>query len=348
MWRQSAVLLLFALSACDVYSARSGAYSAGGVDPVNFPPAYLGVGGNRTKPGLGSFTEVRAYAAGQPVGYFAFPFSTSQLPPGGSKGMPPDPLKLVDAGTGYAPVPVPRAYDFSAAAPCSPPRNNYVYDPRVDEVPYDRQGNLFTALPTATYNPGMLPTWSYVPVVQRVPVMGGPLGCQTVVDEASLLMTSGLQAGPPDGTYLAWAIIDADAPVYRIGQSMSNSGGWGTQQLGWYNHYILTYLDGGAVPTTTAADGTVEMVTMALYYPRSKVQTGMNTVAGGVGFGYDVVDAARGQAGYSPVCKVFTYDAGGVMTPDQLPKDVATIKASFGASIQPANPPYFFCLQVQP
>lgn len=338
--------MIAAAAACNPYDQRSGEFVAGSADPVSYPPAYVGTGGDRTRPGRGTFTELRAYANGNAIGYYAFPFSTSQLPPFGSAtgAAMVDPLRLVDNGAPYAKVPTPAAYTFDSATPCTPPAG-YVYDPRRDEVPLDQQGPIFTALPSATYSAGALPTWSYVPIVSQAPTATPGGGCQSVKSEETLKASRA--AGTPDGSYLAWAIIDVTAPVYRVGETAATSGGVGVQKLGWYNHYIVAYLDGGAVPTVAATDGTkTTMQTQSLYYPRSMVMKGTSTFAGGLGFGYDVVEAARGEAGYSPVCAVFTYDAGATMAVEQLPHDVATIKAMYGATIKPATVPYTFCLQV--
>lgn len=343
--RMPSLFLLVAVSgACNPYNNRSGEFSAGAVDPVNFPPAYVGTGGDRTRPGRGSFTEVRAFVNGNPIGYYGFPFSTTQLPPTATGGMV-DPLRLVDNGMPYAKVPTPSAYLFDPTQKCVPPAN-YVYDPRTDEVRYDQQGPVFTALPTATYSPGVLPTWSYVPVVAEVPVGAPGEACQMIKSEETLKANAATMGGP-DGKYLAWAIIDVAAPVYRVGQTAMTSGGFGTQQLGWYNHYIVAYLDGGYIPTATPADNSkTTMVTQKLYYPRSLVNKGGNMLPGGFGFGYDVLQAARADANYSPVCQMLTYDTGGPMDSTALPKDEATILATYGSTIKPATVPYQFCLQV--
>jgi hypothetical protein len=335
--------LALGVGACDVYQSRDGEFSAGGVDVVTFPPPYLGTGGNRTKPGSGSISEARAYVGGQPIGHFIFPYGTTQVGPTVSASV--DPLRIIDSGMPNPKLPVPRAYDLSSVG-CTPP-SNYVWDEQRDEVRYDRQYNIFTTLPSATYNAGALPTWSYVPIVARVPAIGTD-GCQDVKSETTLVSTPSIQVSSPDGTYLAWAIIDPDAPVYRVGQTQANSFGWGTQLLGWYNHYLLAYLDGGSIPTQTFPGPIVEITPMALYYPRTPVQGPMFTNPGALGQGYDVVEFQRGQDGYSPVCQVFTYDAMSTFTPAQLPQDANTIKAMFGPSIQ-ADPktPFTFCLQVQ-
>jgi hypothetical protein len=332
-------------AACNPYNQRNDEFSAGAVDPVNFPTAYVGVGGDRTRPGRGSFTEVRAFANGNPIGYYGFPFSTTQLPPPSAMGGSVDPLRLVDNGMPYAKVPTPTAYVFDPTSKCVAP-DAYVYDPQRDEVRYDQQGVVFTALPTATYTPGTLPTWSYVPVVAETPVSAPGEACQMIKSEVTL-KANATSMGGADGKYLAWAIIDVAAPVYRVGQTSMTSNGFGTQQLGWYNHYIVAYLDGGYVPTNTPADNSkTTMVPQKLYYPRSLVIRAGNMLPGGFGFGYDVLQAARSDAAYSPVCAMFTYDTGVAMDTTALPKDEATVLSLYGATVKPATIPYQFCLQV--
>jgi hypothetical protein len=338
------LLVVAAAAACNPYSQRSGEFSAGAVDPVNFPTAYVGTGGDRTRPGRGSFTEVRAFAGGRPVGYYAFPFSTTQLPPTAAGGNV-DPLRLVDNGMPYAKVPTPIAYVFDPTTPCLPP-SGYVYDPQRDEVRYDTQGSVFTVLPTATYNPGALPTWSYVPVVSEVPVSAPGEACQMIKSEDTLKANAST-TGMADGKYLAWAIIDVAAPVYRVGQTSMTSNGFGVQKLGWYNHYIVAYLDGGYIPTATPADNSkTTMVTQKLYYPRSLVTKNGNTLPGGFGFGYDVIQYGRNDPNYTPVCQLFSYDTGMTTDSTALPQDEATVLSLYGATLKPSTVPYEFCLQV--
>lgn len=340
-----ALLLLFAATACNPYTQRSGEYIAGAVDPVNFPPGYVGTGGDRTRPGRGTFTENRAYAHGNPVGYFSFPFSTTQLPATATAGAMVDPLRVIDKGKPYAKVPTPTVYAFDPAMPCMV-APGYVYDQRRDDVPYNIQGPIFTALPTATYTPGFTPLYSYVPIVSEAIVQAPSLPCQAVKSQETL-MANATMGGGPDGKFLAWPIIDGDAPVYRYGDTAATSSGWGIQKLGWYNHYIVTYLDGGYVPTGPSDDGTgTVMITQSIFYPRSPVTKGMTTFNGGLGFGYDTLEAMPGDANYSPVCAVYSYDLGNTVTVDQVPQDAATIKAMYASTFVADRTKYIYCLQV--
>src|SRR4029450_3578980 len=83
--------------------------------PVNFPAANLGVDGNRMQPGSGTFTEIKAFAAGEEIGYFRYPVNPSAMR---------DPLRVQEAGEPYAYVPTPKAYAFDATAEVPVPDKN--------------------------------------------------------------------------------------------------------------------------------------------------------------------------------------------------------------------------------
>ena len=338
------------ITACDPYE-RFGKNDdlLGPVDPVNFPPANLGDGGNRKQPGLGTFTAVSGFAGGQPVDYFSYPF------PPGDPGA--NPLRLVEDGV-PGPVEAPPVYAFRADYKCTPP-TNYQYDPRLEDVPHDVQGNIFTALPKATYSLERTPRSTYVPVVDEIPVGGFSLPCQELKSEEEI---TGKVILPPAAhvRFLAWLIIDPAAGVY--GSDGMPASGVGLQSWGWFNRYLVAYIDGGPVLTATrtvmegmpaASKMVTEMVTQNLYYPRSVVMTGSGATAtmgpGQIGAGYDVLSSRRGDVAYSPVCQVFTYDTGTPMAAADLPRDASTITMMYdtmAAPLQPADPPYVFCLQV--
>src|SRR6185369_15672105 len=88
--------------------------------------------------------------------------------------------------------------------------------------------------------------------------------CQQLKNEAAIKKAS--LAAAPDGTLLAWLIIDPAAGVYAPGKTPANDAGLGLQSWGWYNRYLLAYLDGGVVPV---ADG--KIVPQKLFRPRSMV-----------------------------------------------------------------------------
>jgi hypothetical protein len=350
--------------ACDPY-ARFGADGNhnGPVDPLNFPPANLGTGGDRTKPGAGVFTEIRAFAGGTEVGYFNYP----SRPPGTAF----DPVRLRTAGAPYAPVPVPPAYVFDPAdstpfptrSPCEAPPG-WTFNERVDDIHLDEQGNVFAALPRGTYAPGVAVSSSYVPVVSMVSLSAAGQACQARKSETQVLDQLGLAT--PDmamasGRYVAFMIIEPAAAVFPRGMTAATHPGLGLQKWGWYGGYLLAYLDGGYVPTEDGMDTSMppmpvtRMKTQRIYYPRSMVMstssTGAMTMAAGVlGAGYDVLEAKRGDPGYSPVCAVYTYDAGMPLPAGDLPRDAQTIEMMFNtmdAPVRPSTNPYVYCLQVR-
>jgi hypothetical protein len=343
---RSVLLLATVAGSCDQYQrfGQNGTDWLGPVDPVTFPPANLGAKGDRMKPGSGSFTQLHAWAGGADAAYFAYPVPALPM-----MGDPLDPKKLS--------IPVGYAFD----ARCRPPEG-YDFKSRAiqrrDARPLDLQDNIVTTLPKATYTPGVAATSSYVPVVARAPVSAAGYPCQELKSEDQL--KAGKVARKPDGSLLAWLIIDPAAPVYGPGgPANEHDPGLGRQSWGWYNRYLAAYLDGGPIPVV---DG--KMLPQRLYYPRSMVMgtdaMGMPTMAPGrIGAGYDVLQAARDTDGYSPICQVFTYDLGVPASPADgaavpLPRDAAAIAAMFGTPeapidplrpLRPANPPFIYCLQ---
>jgi hypothetical protein len=360
-------LALMGLSGCDVYEGwGQGEFNAGPVDAQNFPPDYLGAGANRLRAGTGSFTAVRAYAGEQPLGHFLLPLSPTQRAAA-------NPLLVQNDGKGVSAAPAPKAYVFDAG--CKAPQD-YAFDPVRDDVHYGEQGTIFTALPTATYTAGAEPTWSYAPIISRVQVTSNDVECQGIKSEKTVLASrevevpvytdaaTGKLISIPDSTYHAYAVIEPGAAVYRYTSTATTkepATGLGIQKWGWYGQYLLAYLDGGEIPTTqsTTATGTVQvrMTAQKLYYPRSQVTVGTTNSTVTLGKGYDIVEGKRGEPGYSPVCQVFTYDAGGPLTPDQLPKSAAEVVARFGSTLRapvkgvsdksPVGDAYVYCLQAE-
>jgi hypothetical protein len=359
----AAVWLSSVTISCDVnpyQSLKDETVGLGAVDPVNFPPDNLGADGNRMQPGSGSFTEIAAFAGGADVGYFAFPVKTSATR---------DPLRVLDAGKPYPGVSTPTAYVFDATDTtpipdknrCTPPDGYDPTDPgnaRRDPTQtwYLQQNNIFTDLPKASYTPGVDAASSYVPVVQEARISSKGRTCQELKSEK--LLSDQLSGKPPKpGTnYLAWLIIDPAAAVY--GADGMPASGVGLQKWGWFNRYLLAYLDGGYIPTADAmvSGGTMDMptmkvvkrmVTQKLYVPLQVLDKDtMMPADGAPGQGYDVLAAKRGADGYSPVCEVVTYDTKMPLAPGDLPKDAAVIEMMFGPT-KPATPHYIYCLQVR-
>ena len=359
--------------ACDPYKGfNEGDDSLGPVDPVVFPPTNLGTGGDRKSPGLGTFQELTAYVGGQPVGYISY--SLPMLPAGS------DPLRVLDDGQPYAAVPTPVAYAFDGDATnpfpandayaCNPPAG-YQFDPRRDEVDYSKQGNIFSSLPSATYAEGEMASTRYVPVVSEVRVSSSGKPCQKLKSQAQVVAAHGGMLPEPSGAYLAWLIIDPSAPVYPREAPMgvypmghpdagTRHNGLGLQRWGWYKRFLLAYLDGGVIPTVdaTVMGGTMEMPTMRpvkrlrpqrLFIPR-QIAMGMGAAPGATRAGYDVLEARRGEATYSPLCQVWVYGDTTMPPPAvaALPRNANDILMTPGLMAAPQMPAtYVYCLQVR-
>jgi hypothetical protein len=330
---------------------------------VTFPSANLGTGGDRKRPGRGRFRELRAFVAGQPIGYINF-----ALPPAPANNPSFDPLRLMDSGRPY--ISVPTAYVFDSAPPspfpaqyrCNSPAG-YQYNPQRDEVPLTEQGNVFTALPTATYAEGAASTSSYRPIVAEAVVSSAGQPCQRIKSEKLLEKTFGTKPAAGGG-FLAWLLIDPGAAVYPWEDPMGTMHpGVGLQWWGWYNRYLVAYLDGGYIPTVQVEVNddpmmmppmlkqVVRMRPQRLFIPRT-VMTAAGKAAGARGAGYDVLEFRRGEELYSPVCELWVYGAEAMPIPvAMLPRDVATIMdAATIMTMNPApaeSPTVFFCLQVR-
>lgn len=341
--------------------------------------------------------------------------TTNYAPPSGTawpQGVI-DPLRVSGPGADFRaslnnPVPTPLAYNFDppqdgpATQTTAPDaqrcrRRAEAYDPFRDAYRPDEQWNIFTMLPDrfANFPFGSLATWSYRPVVAEVRVGTGDLDCQEVKSERRLLAASDdgkvqvqrgtLEAdretrlGLADGNYLAWALIDPGAGVYRVGADTNNVfepggtvNGTTVQRYGWYAQFIVAYIDGGYIPTE---DGpriqgapTTRMRTQRLYYPRSTVVYPGETSPrpGAFGQGLDVLQGNRFAAdpsAYSPVCELWTYAAPEGTDAAELPKSEQDILDQFNTSLEPARttqsttaftpstaivPRYVFCLQAAP
>lgn len=331
-----ATLVLAAIAGgCSPYSDAVRDYY-GSVDPQSFPAAYAGNSD-------GEIAPVAAWSGGQRIGYYAFPLPAKQA---GAD----DPLALSS-------LPVARAYVFDPAPPspfpptprCAVPAG-YQYDQRRDAYRYDEQGNVFVTLPD---------TKGYVPVVGEVPVQSGLERCQDDKSEAQILAdrrltvprVPGAVSGTPDGRYLAWPIINPEAIVANPDGSLPDATqppytGLGPQKWGWYDHYLLAYLDGGYLPTEQAMSSTGDgLVTRAvaqrLYYPTMVLDHG-KVGPGSPGAGFDLVEARRGDAAYSPLCHVFSYVPS---DPNAPARDVAEIDAAINQVTDTGS--YVYCLQLQ-
>ena len=372
--RRAAVVVVILVGACNPYERRSGEYYAGAVDPAAFPPAYLGVGGD-PKRGGGVIRPAHAYAHGDDTYYYGFAASARQAASS-------DPLAISTDGN-MTDVPAALAYVFDPSPPsdapdggvadmgggtvgnpfpdmprCTPP-SGYAYDARRDGYRLDEQGSIFTALPTA----------GYAPVVAEVAVASNGEGCQSI-KSADTLVTSGdavvatmppkfplpnaKPTGVPDGKFLAWAIVDPAAEVHLPDGSLDPKSGIGPQKIGWFDHYLVTYLDGGYIPTRSAVlpgmagnpeTTVVHMIAQNVYYPSTipvTLPSGVTVVrAGKLGDNHDILDARRGEPGYSPVCHVFSFVPADPLNPPTSASDIDATQLHDTGS-------FVYCLQVTP
>jgi hypothetical protein len=338
----------------------------------------------RQTEGSCQINEFTAFVNGTQVGYFRFPFSPSQITTtqyapvttsyGGATGNNFNVDNFTPLRTsGGVPTPAGYVFDSSVTPPGSGnpsasdssrcvAKSGYSYDPYRDAVHYDQQGNIFTSLPAANYGLGSNPSWTYTPVVAQVPVTSNGEPCQDIKSEYTVLTRNdvtvpkglprpdGSPTPQPDGNYLAWAIIDPGVPVFKVGQPANGQNVFGVnyQRWGWFNQFLVAYLDGGPIPTVSVAPNPTRYATQRLYYPRS-----INGTAANLGAGNDVMQITKGQPGYSPICQVISYAFTGAGTP---PHDAATIEANFTPTFLvppaptapggPITPTFTFCLQI--
>lgn len=336
MWRQWLPLTAAAmtLGACNPYYRFKGDSSAGAVDPVNFMAAYLGTGGNPNKPGSATLLPATATATdGSTVGYLKFPSSGD--------------LSLAVDGV----LTVPVAYDFDedGSTSCVAPKN-YLYDQQRDDVRYDQQGNIFVALPDKKQFPG------YQPVVADVRVQSNGLPCQAVKSEDHLVkhkdvtFPSGLKPSatpnetgahatgiPTDGVFYARPVIDPSIDVRFADGSTNPVTGLGPQKFGWYNRYLVAWLDGGRIPVNSVSvmdmagqtQQVVQMSAQPIYFPTDHPgvdQDGNNVIVhnGALGDGFDLITAVKGDTknGFSPLCQVFSFVPKDPTAPESRISDI--------------------------
>jgi hypothetical protein len=316
----------------------------------------------------GTFVPFPALVAGQYVGFFPFPAAASHLVL--KAGMTNRPLAYVFDPGANEPIVSP--------AKCQAPEN-YVFDQQRDFVRFNEQGNIVTALPTAA---------TYRPIYAEVKVTTNGTRCQSIKSHEDVVQDKtvsfegelvpappgaappALPSGPPSGKYVAWAVIDPAADVLHFnpddpGTPFNDPNtGLGPQKWGWFDHYLMAYIDGGYIPTMQGmvSDGMGGMQpatvaqTQALYIPTHIVDDmGMvveNPILDADGnlapSGFEVLEARRGQPGYSPICEVLLVDteltaAAGLPT-DAAQIDPATVIAPPAGS---GIPSFIYCLQTE-
>jgi hypothetical protein len=326
-WRTIALLGTLALGACNPYENFEGEFYAGPVDPLSFGKPYLG--GGDPKMGGGSFTAAAAFAGGVATSFYFFPATDGV-----------DPTDLTAAPPAYVFDPT-AASPFATPSRCKAP-NGYIYDLRTDPYRLDEEGAIFTVLPDDS---------TYIPVVAQVPVTSNGEDCQSIKSEKTLLASTNVTVpvnakgnGNPDGNYLAWAIVDPSADVFPA-DPVTFFGP--TQHWGWYKRFLLTYIDGGYIPNAPDSMGNPVAITQKLYVVNAMDSAGMAVAGadpmGAPGSGLDVVEHARGQAGYSPICEVQTYT---VTSAADLPTSAAEVMTKGVLDPPGATPTFVYCLGV--
>ena len=318
-------LTTMALGGCTPYENLFGEYKLSAVDPIKFPKPYLGDGGNGKRPGSGSFQYIAGHVNKAPVSYYLLDLH-------GRQARASDPLDLagLNVPLGYVFDPGSRGPDEDSSR-CQGPASYNWDDPetrRLDAVRRDRQGAVFTQLPVDTDPAGGT---TYVPIVSEVVVTSTALRCQDIKSQATLIERAGVEVqlplvppetmlpddkptGRPTGRFLAYAIIDPSADVlYPESQVKGGHDAvdkLGPQRWGWFDKYLLAYLDGGYIPIEPLSPGgKLRARTQRLFYP-AKVwdAESMMLVDGARGVGDDVLEFRRGDEGYSPLCRVFTFE----------------------------------------
>jgi hypothetical protein len=336
----------FALGSCTPYERQSGEYLAGSVDPIKFPAAYLGQDGDAKKPGAGTFRYQTAMVRGTKVAYYPLPMT-------GAQASAPDPLDVNR-------LRLPLAYIFDPQAGPSPRDSqncirpeDYKFDRYRDAVRMDRQGNVFTQLPAESDPAG---DSRYVPIVREVVVTSKQNPCQDVKSEESLVTRTDLQVslappmagaldsrpiGRPSSRLLAFAIIDPAADVQLPDGKLDEVTGLGPQRWGFLNRYLLAYLDGGYIPLSVLNPaGKLRMVTQDLYYPSTVFDAATQMeVDGSEGTGYDVMQFKRSEDGYSPVCRVLSFDPVDPKAPETSVSEILALTTVH------VTGRYIYCLQ---
>ncbi len=372
-WTVPLLLSCGLAGACTPYQNLTGDFYIGPVDPAKFPKAYQGAGYD-SGGAFGMILPVPAsVAGGTPIAYYSFPATA---------GVDPTVLRSDDGTTvsDRAPFYLFDGDDAHDTKSCTPPSPNYEFDVRHDFVRFDRQGNVFQEQQISSDPPALPSDDGYVPVYAEVPVTSGGEGCQTIHSSEGLVANSQahVQTTPPppdtqehavgvtDGKYLAVALIDPTAQVYNPDGSLDPVTALGPQRFGWFNHFLVAYIEGGYIPTAMATvpgmngapdTHVIAAQTATLYAPNTFIgpdgnpaQCDPNDPAGAmapcVGNGFDVIDGvnsmngARGQAGYSPICHVLTYTPADPTAPAVDPADIDP------STLDPDTGTFIYCFQV--
>jgi hypothetical protein len=293
---------------------------------------------------------------------------------------------------------------------CAPPSADYVWDERADAFPFNQQLNIFQQRQVSADPAGLPSEQpSYQPIYAEVPVTSLTYNCQSIhsadgvvdgIGSETMLSVNPAPKGSPDfrqvgagdGFYRALAVIDPSADVITVwdegqdpaigapncplptddltGACHNPITHLGPQRWGFFDHFLVAYIDGGYVPTkmTTvmgmggAPDQTITSAQPMLMYvpnqfndqflgPSTCNDTKANP-ADCAGHGFDVIDGVGSKPGvrnatgngYSPICHVLSYDptlAGGIITDPAQATD-----PNFMAALDPDTSAFIYCLQV--
>jgi hypothetical protein len=333
----AALGLLASVPACNPYQNFDGEYFAGAVDATNFQEPYLGELPATSDQGGGIIIPHSATVNNAPTFYYLFPLAPAMTS-----------LTVEDLPISNVYVFDPTATSaFPSPARCKGPEN-YVHDQRTEAYRMDEQNPIFELLPSSG---------SYIPIVQQVPVTSNGVTCQDPKSKAAVTSMRGdLTVGMPSGKYLAWALID---PTADVAPTLGN--GLGPIHIGFFNHFLTVFIDGGYIPTVDIPDMGPDMPahtdfrTQQLFVPNTAIaeeedpMTGMITlvpVPNELGAGFDILEAGRGDAAYSPICEVVTYDPD--LDADMLPVLKGSVADLTQAELATAMPTgeLVYCFQV--
>lgn len=291
---------------------------------------------------------------------------------------------------------------FAATQKCTAPAN-YLFDARTEGYRKDYQGPIFTELPSQKFDPvtGEPSVPPFVPYMAEVAVATNSSKCQSLKDEEQLLKSKdvavpmipadgspgSVDSPKPSGKLVAFYPVDPRVGVGPGIAEYSQTGIWGSQQWGWYKHYLFAYIDGGYIPTQAYSvdSGGVDADTMMpvklefegirtqkWFYPAKRPtasrdpDTGefvyikddmgeylfrasapglSNASAAFAGMITDVVEAGRGEAGYSPVCELCEFEGSTADWDEFLPPKNNPIPLFTNIATAVCTGQYVYCPQ---
>lgn len=236
---------------------------------------------------------------------------------------------------------------YPATSLCTAP-TNYVFDARTESYRRDYQGLIFTQIPQTGGDPFVPYMAEVAVTSKSLKCQGikddeGILKNKDVtvpIVPADPLQPGTVDEPKPSGKLVALYPVDPRAQV-----EPSDTSGWGSQKWGWYKHYLFAYIDGGYIPTQQVSVdiGEDEPLTFAAmrpqkwFFPATRPASVEDPDTGDISFPKDpdtmeyefidaggpglsnnaaefagaitdVVEAARGEAGYSPICELCTFE----------------------------------------